>query len=106
IHRSISHHEDFIWYQSQEQRVDQPQQSMINPDFNQLITKYEGIRRTSFNEISDQDEAFVNNFLAPDKSVIADSFKSRNIYQTNGRGGAVSENGTLLLFNEIQIFVF
>lgn len=107
IHRTITHHEDYIWNQSQNSVNYIPQN--LHPDFESLISKYEEIRRTSFSEIIDQDEKWINNFLAPDQAVIENSFSRENVYQLNGNGDyswlppATGLGFNQDLFNKIQI---
>lgn len=84
IHRTITHHEDYIWNQSQDNETTTHQKS--NPDFERFLSKYEEIRRASFSEIIDRDERWINNFLAPDQSVIENSFSRENVYPLNGSG--------------------
>jgi hypothetical protein len=78
IHRSISHHEDYIWKESQ--KNEKQLRGNLHPGFEWLSETYEGIRRASFNEITDQDEAWIANFLAPNQAVIENAFSRDKVY--------------------------
>ena len=109
IHRAISHHENHIWNQSQKSgKIDQNTITDLDPGFEWLLVKYEGIRRTSFGEITDRDESWINNFLAPDQAVLENSFGRKNVYQSNGKGdgGKITSGETgfeQFVFNKIQM---
>src|SRR5690606_19588380 len=82
IHRSISHHEDYIWKESQ--KSEKKFQGNLHPGFEWLSETYEGIRRASFNEITDQDEVWVANFLSPNQAVVENAFSRDKVYPSLG----------------------
>src|SRR5690606_13400010 len=56
----------------------------LHPGFEWLSETYEGIRRAFFNELTDQDEAWIANFLAPNQAVIENAFSRDKVYPSVG----------------------
>lgn len=95
IHRSISHHEDFIWDHAQNPGAHHV--AGIPADFRRLVSQYEGLRRIFFAEISDQEETQIYDFIAPDQATIQNSFLWRDIYPSGSAKPGPFFNGMQMI---------
>ena len=66
---------------------------------------YEGIRRAAFNEITDQDEVWINNFLSPNQAVIENAFSRDKVYPSvkNASPGPSGMGFQQFIFTKMQI---